>query len=98
MIKLVLVSLSLVAAYLWVGVNVIIHPDYYDNTLQDTHNDHCLSITSDGLDRLMCTNPLKKKKVLWFLFDGMAYDQSANLREWMGKTGNMYKTNVDFFK
>ena len=98
MIYLVVLSVCLVLMYLWLGVNVIIHPDYYESINENINNDYCLSSVRNGLDGLMCDNPLKKKKLLWFLFDGMAYDQSANLRDWMGKTGNMYKVNVDFFK
>ena len=49
-------------------------------------------------DSLICRNPLKKKHILWFLIDGLAFDQIQMLFKEYKEKANFFTQKTNFFR
>jgi hypothetical protein len=79
--KLLLFTGIQVLAFIYVGIKILLDPKKFSAGVhyKDHYNSFCqsnLSNTSSPLiDHLTCKNEIKKDKFIWFMFDGLAYDE-----------------------
>ena len=78
--KIFLIHVIIIAIYMIFSILFILNQDLFKGYSMDGfHNDYCLK--SENENDIICSNKYKKKKFLYVLVDGAAYDQHYELRE-----------------
>ncbi len=87
--QILLIAFITLGVYLYLSIKLIIYPDYFENfRLENVQNNFCQlknqnkvnnyninkNIKRSNFDELVCKNPIKKRKFIWFMFDGFAFD------------------------
>ena len=72
-------NLFLVLSFIGFSVFIILDPDAMNGvTLEEYNNTFCQTYNKTGENdpvELICENKFKKKKFIWVLLDGLAFDQ-----------------------
>ena len=76
--KLFIIHVIVFVIYILFSILFILNQDLFKGFSMDgLHNDYCLQNSNDEI----CSNKYKKKKFIYILIDGAAYDQLYELRE-----------------